>query len=248
MADGRSEEAVKARVTRLCAVIVVSLVACGEGRNSAKSSAGTAPPVTPTPSAVGYSTSFNLTENPISERGRWINGKAVGVDWNDARSAPGRAYASAFATGYNDPIAVLNTTFAANQYAQGTVHRAFGYSPGVSHEVELLLRFEVTGHNARGYEVLWAHDGGIAIVRWNGPLGNYTPLREGPNIGKAVDGDVLRAEIIGGAVRVFKNGSLVATGPTDTTWSTGQPGMGFWPKPGSNPADYGWKNFQAGSL
>jgi len=241
---------VRAGVTRLCAVIAVSLSACGEGGSSTGASSGTAPAIVPAParSAAGYSTSFSSTENPISEGGKWINGKVAGLDWNNAQSVPGKAHAAAFATGYNDPIAILSTTFAADQYAQGTVYRAPGYSPGASHEIELLLRFEIAAHNARGYEVLWAHDGGIAIVRWNGPLGNYTPLREGPNIGRAVDGDVLRAEIIGGAVRVYKNGSLVATGPADATWSTGQPGMGFWPKPGSTPENYGWKNFQAGNL
>ena len=240
----------KTRVTRLCAAIVISLWACSEGDNSTKANTGTATALSPAPasSAVSYSTNFNLIENPISEGGKWINGKAVGLDWNNAQSVPGKAYASAIATGYNDPVAVLNTTFTANQYAQGTVSRAAGYSPLVSHEIELLLRFQITAHNARGYEVLWGHDGGIAIVRWNGPLGNYTPLREGPNIGQAVDGDVLRAEIIDGTVRVYKNGSLVATGPTDTTWTGGQPGMGFWPIPGATLQSYGWKNFQAGSL
>ena len=240
---------VKARVTRLCAAIVISLLACSEGDNSTKANTGTATALAPAPasSAVSYSTNFNLIENPISEGGKWINGKAVGLDWNNAQSVPGKAYASAIATGYNDPIAVLNTTFAANQYAQGTVYRASGYSPGVSHEIELLLRFQITARNTRGYEVLWAHDGNMAIVRWNGPLGNYTPLVDNLVIGRAVDGDVLRAEITGSVIKVYKNGSLVATA-SDATWATGQPGMGFWPKPGATMANYGWKSYQAGSL
>jgi hypothetical protein len=205
------------------------------------------PALLPAPArATNYSTNFSLTENPISEGGTWINGKAVGLDWNNAQSVPGKAYASAIAMGYNDNIAVLNTTFAANQYVQGIVYRSSGYSPGVSHEIELLLRFRITANNARGYEVLWAHDGKIAIVRWNGPLGNYTPLLEGPNVGAAVDGDVLRADILGSVIKVYKNGSLVATGPSDMVWTDGQPGMGFWPKLGATLESYGWKAFQAG--
>ena len=187
-----------------------------------------------------------MTENPINQGGMWINGKAVGVNWNDAQTVPGKAYAAGFATGYNDPIAVLNTSFTANQYAQGTVYRAPGYAPSVNHEVELLLRFQITAGNARGYEVLWAHQGMMAIVRWNGPLGNYTPLLDNVPIGQAVDGDVLRAEIVGSTINVYKNGSLVGTA-TDSTWSAGQPGIGFWPTPGSTLQNYGWKNFQAGS-
>jgi hypothetical protein len=186
----------------------------------------------------------------LSEGGKWVNGKAVGIDWNNVQSTPGKAYGAANATGYNDPIAVLNTAFTANQFAQATVSRAAGYSPGASHEVELLLRFKITAHNARGYEVLWGAAGEVNIVRWNGPLGDYTPLlaQYGPNIGAAVDGDVLRAEIVDGVIRVYKNGTLVLTGPRDNTWTDGQPGIGFWPTPGATPANYGWKSFSAGNF
>ena len=209
---------------------------------------GSATTSCPTSSGSSYSTSFAATENPLSEGGKWINGKAAGLDWNNAQTVPGKAYAADFATGYNDPIAVLNTSFTANQYAQGTVYRAPGYSPGVNHEIELLLHFQISANNARGYEVLWAHQGNMAIVRWNGPLGNYTPLVDNLQIGQAVDGDVLRAEIVGNVIKVYKNGALVATGPTDATWTSGQPGMGFWPKPGASPQNYGWKSYLAGSL
>jgi hypothetical protein len=196
-----------------------------------------------------YSTNFPGAENPLSEGGKWINGKAVGLDWNNVQSVPGKAFAAAFTgspTRYSDPIAVLNTAFTANQFAQGTVSRVAGYSPPDQHEVELLLRFQITARNARGYEVLWGVTGGLAIVRWNGPVGNYTELAS-TNIGAAVDGDVLRAEIIGGVIRVYKNGSLVVTGPSNSTWTDGQPGIGFWPLPGTTLASYGWKNFQAGN-
>jgi hypothetical protein len=199
------------------------------------------------PSSV-YSTNFPAAESPLSEGGKWINGKTVGVDWNNVQSVPGKAFGAAFAAGYDDDIAVLTTSFAANQYAEATVYRASGYAPGVNHEVELLLRFKITPNNARGYEVLWAHQGIMAIVRWNGPVGDYTPLLDNVQIGAAVDGDVLRAEITGDVIKVFKNGSLVGTGPSNTTWTDGQPGVGFWPKPGSTQQNYGWKNFKAGSL
>jgi hypothetical protein len=184
----------------------------------------------------------------LSEGGKWVNGKDAGIDWNNAQSAAGKGIATAFSLTYDDNIAVLTTSFPANQYAQGTVFRAPGYSPGVSHELELLLHFQITPHSARGYEVLWAQDGGMAIVRWNGPVGDYTALIEAPNIAPAVDGDVLRAEIVDGVIKVYKNGSLLLTGPLNTSWTDGQPGIGFWPKPGATFANYGWKNYTAGSL
>ena len=196
-------------------------------------------------------TTFSLTENPISEGGKWINGKAVGLDWRNVQTVPGKVYASESVEAnnrYSDPIAVLNSAFTANQYAQGTVSRVPGYRNSADgHEIELLLRFQITANNARGYEVLWGQDGNMAIVRWNGPVGDYTPLVDRLRIGQALDGDVLRAQIIGNMIRVYKNGTLVAIA-TDSTYSTGQPGMGFWPTPGSTLQSYGWKRFEAGSL
>jgi hypothetical protein len=188
------------------------------------------------------------------EGGRWINGKSVGLDWHDVQTIPGEAFASALSgvtNRYDDSVAHLNTSFAANQYVQGTVRRVAGYSnPTDKHEIELLLRFKITAHSARGYEVLWGQDGGICVVRWNGPLADYTELgcTASPGPGPAVEGDVLRAEITGGVVKVYKNGSLVLTSPADSTYGDGQPGIGFWPTPGATLENYGWKSYAAGSL
>ena len=211
---------------------------------------------TPCPSASGnsYSTSFDTTENPLSEGGRWITGKAVGLDWNNPLTESGVVHASvrsgASGNRYDDSIAHVSNSFVdfkPDQHAQATVYRAPGYAPtGSKHEVELLLRFEITAHNARGYEVLWGWDGDFAIVRWNGPLGNYTTLYS-TFLEQLVDGDVVRAEISGSVIKVYKNGALKAA-PTDTTFADGQPGVGFWPVDSSTPANYGWKDFAAGNL
>jgi len=217
---------------------------------------GTAAATTcPAASAGLYSTNFSGTENPLSEGGKWVAGKAAGLDWNNPLSAAGKAVASvrsgASGSRYDDSIAHLSTSlhaFAPNQYVQGTVYRVPGYAPaGSKHEVELLLRFEITAHNARGYEVLWGWDGDFAIVRWNGPLGNYTAIYS-DTLEQLVDGDVVRAEILDGVIRVYKNGALKATGPSNTTYGSGQPGVGFWPVDSSTPQNYGWKSFEAGNL
>lgn len=206
---------------------------------------------------ASYATAFATDESPISEGGVWVRGKTDGVDWNDPKVSGGNACASVLSGNpnrYNDSIAHLSGSFAADQFAEGVVYRAAGYDPSPSkHEVELLLRFQIAPNDARGYEIMWGVTGYLAVVRWNGPLGDYTPLYDpgDPGIGPAVDGDVLRAEIHGGTITVHKNGALVAT--IDVTaagnvWSNGKPGIGFWPVDGATPESYGWKSYQAGSF
>src|SRR5262249_41248498 len=203
-----------------------------------------------------YAISFSLIENPISDGGKWVNGQAVGLDWNNVQTVPGKAYAgmlSGITNRYDDSIAHLSTSFIAfppNQYAQGTVYRAPGYDPSPSlHEVELHLRFQTTPDNARGYEVLWGITGYIAVVRWDGPPGIFTTLSQNTGLlqtpdsltGPPVDGDVLRAEIRGNAITIYKNGSQVVKiddvsfEGSFSVWTDGQPGMGFWPVDDSTP-------------
>jgi len=199
--------------------------------------------------AQSYSTNFTLTENPISEGGKWINGKLDGIAWNNVQTNGSGAFAAAAQSNgkYDDCIAHINPTFMAfnaNQYAQGTVYRAAGYMDG--HEIELHLRFSTTANNARGYEIYWSTNTGLYIVRWNGPRDSFEPLVT--TSVTAVDGDVLRAEIIGTRITVYRNGTQVLA-TNDATYSTGQPGIGFCPYPGNTHlTSYGWKNYQAGSL
>ena len=42
-----------------------------------------------------YTTNFPLTENPISEGGKWTNGQTVGLDWANMRIGVTRRAASA---------------------------------------------------------------------------------------------------------------------------------------------------------
>jgi hypothetical protein len=214
-----------------------------------------APPCTTTPPA-GYSTSFPLAENPINEGGMWRNGAVfTGGAWNNVKTLAGKGAVGDIMmqpnNRYSDNIATLTTSFTANQYAQGTVYRAAGYNGnGGNHEIELLLRFNINGYaDAKGYEVLWGLAGYIAIARWNGGIGQYTALYD-PGVGSIPppqDGDVLRAEISGNVIKVFRNGVQVATA-TDSTFTSGQPGVGFWPVDGADPNSLGWRNYSAGPL
>jgi hypothetical protein len=120
-----------------------------------------------------YSTSFPLTESPISEGGNWINGKTVGIDWNHINTIPGFAFGTENgAGGYTDSTALLTGPWGPDQTVQATVHIAVSDTAS-NREVELRLRSSLSAHNCTGYEVTWStvpgnRYGGIA--RWNGAV------------------------------------------------------------------------------
>lgn len=222
----------------------------GSGAGGSSGTSGAAGSGTCGGNGKSYSTNFLGTENPISEGGVWTNGGVVGLDWQNVAKDQGIAYGSGFSAGYNDCIAQL-TGFAPNHYAQATVHVVSGYTPPSSHEIELLVRFEITAHAARGYEINNGWNGAYSqIVRWNGPLNDFTYLTPtGPGFGALVDGDVIRAEAIGDTITVYKNGSQVMQA-RDSTWSDGNPGMAMFIRPGTGalPENYCFKSFCAGDL
>jgi hypothetical protein len=197
-----------------------------------------------------YATTFSATENPLSESGAWINGGTVGQDWQNVRTSGGHAYATATSAGYDDCIAHLSG-FPANHFAEATVHVAAGYDAKDSHEIELLLRFQITAHSARGYEINCGWNGAYSqIVRWNGPLNDFTYLTpSGPGFGALAEGDVIRATAVGSTITVYKNGAQVMQA-TDATWADGDPGVGFFVRPNAAavPESYSFTAFAAGSL
>ncbi len=195
-----------------------------------------------------YSTNFSLTENPISEGGRWINGGAVGLDWTDIQTISGRAVGTASTVAYSDPTAVLAGTWGSDQTVEATVYSR-NQTAGYYQEVELRLRSTVAAHSITGYEVLFrCLKTGAAyaqIVRWNGPLADFTYLakRSGALYGVA-DGDVVKATITGNVIRGYINGVEVVTA-TDSTYRGGSPGMGFNYGVGGTYADFGFTRLSA---
>ncbi len=179
-----------------------------------------------------YSTSFSLTENPITEGGgRWLNGEATGLVWEDVQTASGNAFGTDDDfDGYDDSAAILTGTWGANQAVEATVF-CENAAPAASEEVEIRLRSALSANVNTGYEVLFscAVSGGAysQIVRWNGALGDFTVLNHtGP--GATVDpGDVVYAEIVGTTITAKVNGSMVMT-VSDSTYSSGNPGIGFF--------------------
>jgi hypothetical protein len=204
------------------------------------------------PSAYGtttYSSNFPLTENSISENGKWINGKTMGLDWANVRTSPGLAFGAQTDTAqYDDSTAILMGTWGADQSAWATVHTV-NQSSSLFEEVEIRLRTSISTNRITGYEVSFrcTADGSqyVQIVRWNGPLGDltYVSATTGPGIH---DGDVVKATIAGNTITAYINGVQVVQG-TDSTYTSGSPGMGFNIQGGSasQEADYGFNGFAA---
>lgn len=220
--------------------------------------AGAAPVVS---SSSSFNANFATTSNPI-DPSTYMLGLTDGVQWTNPQTTGGQSVASEVPapTRYSDDICHVKTSvraFNADQWAQGTVFKASGYTGnGGSHELELLLRFQITNGNARGYEVLWGIQGYIAVVRWNGAVTDYTAIYD-PGDGSIAsynDGDILYAQIQGNLITAKKNNVTVANFPVDVTsqggtvWTTGQPGFGYWPVDGAIITSAGWKAYSAGNL
>jgi hypothetical protein len=235
----------------LIAATLTVLNACGGGSGASRASAASpapapaasAPVAAPAPAQPAYSTNFDLIENPISEGGKWIN---AGGSWTNVQTANGLAYGTnGAANTYDDSYAHLSG-FPANQQGEAVIVR----SPtlvGAPHESELLLRWADSPGNARGYECLFNFQGGVQIVRWNGPFGDFTVLGGGDLGRPLASGDVVRARIVGNVITAYIDGGLVAQ-VTDSTWSVGQPGIGFFRRTQGTSADLAFTSFTATAL
>lgn len=200
-----------------------------------------------------YTTTFPLTENPISESGNWINGQALGLDWHDVSTTPGLAIGHQSGSSYTDGTALLTGAWGSTQIVEAVVHTV---NPKEScyQEVEMRLRSTLTAHSCAGYEISFkatkSASAYLIIVRWNGPVGDFTYLKNstGAQYGIA-EGDTVKATMVGNVITAYLNGVAVGTA-TDSTYTTGNPGMGFNLETGdascvgTNP-DYGFTRFTA---
>lgn len=199
------------------------------------------------------SSSFPLTENPISEGGRWIGGGSAGLDWTDVSTTPGLAIGHQVGRGYTDATAILTGTWGPDQAASATVHTV-KQNDACYQEVELRLRSAISAHSNRGYEISYklsrTSEAYLIIVRWNGPHGDFTYLvnEHGRRFG-VKEGDVVSASVVGDLITAYKNGAKMGQA-RDRTFTAGSPGMGF--NLANTPAgcagtngDYGFTSFTA---
>jgi hypothetical protein len=205
------------------------------------------------PASRMYTTMFPLTENPISEGGNWINGQSVGIDWHDVSTTPGLAIGHQSGTSYTDGTALLAGSWGPTQTVQAVVHTVKQSDPCYQ-EVEIRLRSSLSAHTCTGYEISFkaskTSSAYLIIVRWNGPLGNFTYLKQynGAQYGVA-DGDAVKATIVGNVITAYLNGVQVGTA-TDGVYAAGNPGMGFNLETGTSSCigtngDYGFTSLTA---
>jgi len=205
-------------------------------------------------SAMSYHTNFPAAENPISQGGKWLNGAVDGVDWCNVQTSVGYAWGvGPCPVEYADPTAVLKGEWGPNQVVQATA-KIGTVNPTYWQEIELRLRTRVSPHRITGYEVIFAvsHDY-VQIVRWNGPLADFTYLGSTCNYPEVCgkvngftirNGDVARAVISGNTIKAYVNGVLLAIA-TDTTFADGNPGVGYNFGCDGTYSNAGWTNFEA---
>ena len=139
-----------------------------------------------------------------------------------------------------------------NQTIQATV-RSVNQKKEVYEEVELRLPRSLSPHRATGYEIDFrcskTEKAYSEIVRWNGPLGDFTYLKRGEGSRYGVkNGDVAKATIGGDLIRVYVNG-VQALQVNDDTYKDGSPGMGFYIQESTRGNDdCGFTSFEASDL
>lgn len=190
-----------------------------------------------------YSTSFPLDELPISEGGAWSH---AGRLWTYVQTESGIAHGTQTGEGrYDDSYAYLSG-FPPDQQACAVIHKG---SPAGYQEVEVLLRWSDSEDSARGYECFIHHSGQYAkIVRWNGPYENFTTIAEVGNVVAPKGGDVIRATALGNVITLYLNNQVLAQA-TDSTYSAGNPGMGFFKdRDGAANTEFGFESYTATGL
>jgi hypothetical protein len=207
-----------------------ALIAVAAG--CSKTTAAPAPradiPPASTAAHVGtYTTSFPSSEKVLSDGGRWISGQTVGVDWGYVSTTPGYATGTAGPKRFADSVALLQGNWGPNQTAEAVVRKV---SVDGWPEVCLRLRSSLSEHNCTGYEIsdsLRDQDPYLIIVRWNGPVADFTYLLniKGEKY-RVATGDVMKATIVGNLITAYKNGVEIGQAKDDT-YPNGLPGFGF---------------------
>ena len=204
-----------------------------------------------------YTTNFPRAEDQLSEGGKWACGRKDGLDWANVRTTSGLAFGTEYGgtrpapQKYDDSTALLTGAWGPDQTAQATVH-AVNQNDNIYEEVELRLRSTLSPHRATGYEILFrsskSANAYCEVVRWNGPLGDFTYLSRAKGAQCGVgSGDIVKASMVANVITAYINGMQVLRA-TDDTFRSGNPGIGFYIEgaTGTN-SNYGFTGFTATS-
>jgi hypothetical protein len=199
---------------------------------------------------VAFHATFTAVTSGIAENGDWLGGKTHGVDWQNVATCVGLAYPSVIGAGgapsgppYDDPTALLKGNWGNDQRVSIKVALTQRAS-GIFQECEARLRSSLSSGVNSGYECILSMTDNpyIQLVRWNGPLSDFTILKSCTMGSNANDGDVFTSQIVGSVITVSVNGATQFThdtaGDSSSTGATarytsGQPGIGFWQRSGT---------------
>lgn len=215
-----------------------------------------------------YTTNFPLSENPINEGGRWINGGIFGK--TNVQTAPGMTYGTMVSfdgSQFIDSCACLSG-FGPDHEVLCTISNS-GAVKGL--EVEILLRADITPDHIFLYELDCVYTKlGIDLVRWDMTKANpnsFAVLRESRTLLRKLlggevpfsSGDQVYGKIVGPVItcrykrageKAFSDLFAYDTAQDPVRYSNGNPGIGFWNDTGnaSHQSKFGWSDFTANTL
>jgi hypothetical protein len=213
-----------------------------------------------------YTTLFPLTENPISETGKWIGGSTAGGNlWGNVQTTPGFAFGVSEPTQFGDPTAILTGVWTADQSAQATMKVPTVPTGTCCHEAEVRLRFTIAPNRITGYEAycsVMPSDTYCHIASWGGPNGAYVNMENNSPGIFLKNGDVVKATVTGTnpvTITMYINGSQViqvqdtgnytfSDGGRYGPWTSGSPGIGFYDNQDNNWNRFGFSSFTAQNL
>ena len=214
------------RFVAFAAVLVVVAAGCSKTTTTPAPRTNISPATTAA-HVDSYTTSFPSSEKVLSDGDRWLSGQTTGVDWGYVSTTPGYAIGTAGPKHFADSVALLKGNWGPNQTAEAVVRKVSVHGWP---EVSLRLRSSLSEHNCTGYEIsdsLRDEKPYLIIVRWNGPVANFTYLLniEGEKY-RVATGDVMKATIVGNLITAYKNGVEIGQAKDDT-YVNGLPGFGF---------------------
>lgn len=206
---------------------------------------------------ASYTTTFPLTENPISEGGAW---RHLGANETVVRTTGGHAVGTMTGGSFDDSNAYL-PGFAPSHEIDCTVYKSTGF-PAADHEVELLLswRDDATPYSTDyGTTTVTGYELNISYSGQYFNLGRFkrealVSLSSGPTPTPA-NGDHFRARIVRNGngtadISFWWNDVPLSGSPYhDTTPEPeGFPGIGFFIDSGGNNSLFGFADCTATSL
>jgi hypothetical protein len=197
-------------------------------------------------SGLSFSTNFPSIQNPLSSP--WVNINTTGFTKMQVASA-GKCYGTNTGSTFDDAYAHLSGW---DSFLNQRITCVVGLAPGlpndgISREIEFHFRVNSeTATSIKLYEVDFQYNTtGVPLVRWDGTSGSFTVASGSFGLNSLLAlGDVLDFQILGNVISGKQNGVScgsvnIATDPNigGTVYSSGNPGIGAFIRPGANNSD-----------